>query len=518
MSLVNNMPPLQFQASQITQTEITDTYLEQALLLYPEIKKNMIRGVCEEYDLPLMQRVIGFGRTVTEKDIKGTEKMSIAAERIQWTIQPWLRQLFCLCGAPIGNGAGGSNIILNLDQNWGAPGMVLLFQDGYGNSLNVALTSFATFEGGSGCYQYNAQLLTGNPALTLSASFIQEGQCVGWAWNLSAACDDSATKMPFRVPAWLENYTTTDMVYDDICTTGIQSVLWIEGVNGSRCFQPWEEFQMFSNFLKSFEYWAWYSTKTVNYTNGEIYNTNVNGNQIRSGSGLFEQVDASGYVNNYTISVSSGIAGYNNPANYDAFLTYLQDVLVDWSVQQGLSKGANLDVYCGAKSYALLNRALKGFSDESGGCCFIYDFEEKEEYEIKNNGYTYGVGYEFKNYNFFGFNLTLRKCSVFSDPSVQGFTVNGQTTPWEAWKIVMMTDMTCDGTPLLQYFSRAGCGSSNAFQHGYIAGTINPINPNAEFVQSSNRKKGYEVWYLREGVMICNDPGKCLVFKPVPVA
>lgn len=520
MSLVQNMPPLQFHESQITQQEITDTYLENALLLYPEIKKNMIRAVCEENDLPLLQRVVGFGRTVTEKDIKGTEKMSIAAERIQWTVQPWLRNLFCLCQAPVGNGAAGSDITLGLDQNWGAPGMILMFQDGHGNFLNVRLNTFATAEGGSGCFQYTGQLFTSDPTLTLSAAFIQEGQCVGWTWDVSADCDDSATKMPFRTPAWLENYTTTAMTFDNICTTGIQSVLWIEGVNGSRCFQPWQEFQMFQNFLKSFEMWMWYSTKTVNYNNGTIYNTNEQGNQIRAGSGFFEQVDSTGYINSYNISVTGGIAGYNNPANYDALLTYLQNSIIDWSVQQGLTKGANLDVYCGVQIYALLNRALKGFADESGGCCFIYDYEEREEYEIKNKkeGYSYGVGYEFKQYNFFGFNLTLRQCGVFSSPDVQGFTVPGQTTPWEAWKFVIMPDLTCDGTPLLQYYSRAGCGTSNAFEHGYIAGTVDPMAPNAGFVRSTNMKKGYTVWYLREGVLILNDPGKCLVFKPVPVA
>ena len=517
MSLVANMPPLQFQESMITQGEITDTYLEQALLLYPEIKKNMIRAVCEENDLPLLQRVVGFGRTVTEKDLKGSEKMSIAAERIQWTVQPWLRQLLYPCAPPVGNGAGGSEIILTLDQNWGAAGMVLMFQDGYGNFLNVRLNSGPTAHG-SGCYQYTAQLLNSDPTVTLSGNFIQEGQGVSWSWEVSASCDESSTKSPFRTPAWLENYTTTTMVDADICSTGIQSVLWIEGVNGSRCFQPWQEFQMFQNFLKSFEMWAWYGTGTVDYTNGQIYNDDEYGNAIRAGAGFFTQIDSSGYINAYNVSVTGGIAGYNNPANYDAFLTYLQNTIIDWSVQQGLTKGVNLDVYAGVQIYALLNRALKGFSNESGGCCFIYDYEEREEYEIKDKGYSYGVGYHFKQYNFFGFNLTLRQCAVFSSPDVQPFTVAGQTTPWEAWKFVIMPDQTCDGTPLLQYYSRAGCGSSNAFQHGYIAGTVDPMAPNSEFVRSTNHRKGYNVWYLREGVLIVNDPGKALVFKPVPVA
>lgn len=522
MSLVQNMPPLQFIETQITQQEITDEYLESVGLLYPEIKKNMIRAVCEEQRLPMLQRVVGFGRTVTEKDIRGTERMSIAAEKIQWTVQPWLRQLFCLCGPVIGDGAAGSDVILNLDQDWGAPGMVLMFQNGTGQFLNLRLQSYGTAEGGSGCYQYTAQLQSGNPHQTITSDYIQEGQCVGWSYNNSAACNDGMMDTPFRTPAWLQNWTTTDGVKKQICTTGIQSVLWIEGVNGSRCFQPWQEFQMFQNFLKSFEYWCWYADGTVNATTGAIFNTDEQGDQLRAGYGFFRQVDASGYINNFNISVTNGVDGFNNPANYDAFLTYLRQTVIDWSVQQGMDGGCVLDVYAGINSYALINDALKQFSNESGGCCFLYDYEEKEQYRLddmdSSGQYSYGVGYHFKQYNFYGFVLNVRRCGVFNDPSVQGFTVSGQTTPWEAWKFVIMPDTTCDGTPLLQYYSRAGCGTSNAFNHGYVAGTIDPMSPNSQFVRSATLDKGYTVWYLREGVLIVNDPGKVMVFNPIPVA
>lgn len=507
MSLVQQAAPLQFHPSAITQTEITDTYLEQALLLYPEIKKEMIRAVCEELSLPLTNKVLGHGRTVTETDLKNTDKMSIAAEKIQWTVMPWLRQLFCLCGTVTGNGANDSEIIIPLDQDWGEPGMVLMLQDGNGNYQNIMLTSTATPT--SGCYEYAAKLVTSDPTLTLNPDFVQEGQCIGWSYEITAACADGSTKSPFRTPAWLENYTTTSMIDADICSTGIQSMLWIEGVDGSRCFQPWQEFQMFQNFLKSFEFKGWYSTRTVSNQTGVTNLTDAAGNQVRAGSGIFEQVDSSGNVANYNISLTGAGSGYNNPANYEAFLTFLQDTIVAWSVQNGSFNGKDLDVWAGANAYMLLQRALKDFADQSGGCCFTTDYESGIQYE-------YGVGYEFKQYNFAGFKLTLKKCNIFNDPSVQGYTATGTTTPWEAWKFVIMPDTTCDGTPLIQYYSRGGCGTSNAFKHGYIPGTIDPTNPNSMI--STSHKKGYNTWYLSEGVWILNDPGMVLVFKPVAIA
>lgn len=508
MSLVVQNAPLQFLPSAITQTEVTDTYLEEALLLYPEIKKEMIRAVCEELALPLTNKVLGFGRTVTEADMRNTDKMSIAAEKIQWTVMPWLRSLFNLTGPIVGSGANDTDMIIPLDQNWGAPGMVLMFQDGNGNFQNVILTSGPVSS--SGGFNYTGKLVTSDPTLTFnSAAFAQANQPIGWTYDMVAACSDASVKSPFRTPAWLENYTTTSMIDQDICSTGIQSMLWIEGVDGSRCFQPWQEFQMFQNFMKSFEFKGWYSTTTVNNLTGVVNLTDSAGDQIRAGAGLFQQVDSLGNVAGYNVSVSGGILGYNNPANYDSFLTFLQNTIVDWSVQNGSFNGKDLDVWAGANAYMLLQRALKGFADESGGCCFTTDWETGDQYQ-------YGVGYEFKQYNFAGFKLTLKKCNVFNDPSVQGYTATGTTTPWEAWKFVVMPDTTCDGTPLIQYYSRAGCGTSNAFIHKYIPGTIDPANPNSMIATS--HRKGYNTFYMSEGVMILNDPGMMLVFKPTKVS
>lgn len=494
-----NNAPNTFFPSAITETEVTDVYLTDVLLAYPEIKKQMIRQVCEELSLPLTQRVLGFGRTVSETDLRNTDKMSIAASKIQWTVQPWLRQLLCLCSTPEGTGANDTDIHFSFTDDWATPGMVLMFQDGNGNFQNVMLNSYGT-AAGSGCFTYTGRLVTSDPAVTFdAATFAQPGQCVGWSYDLVAQCADTSVKVPFRTPAWLENYTTTVMTDQDICTTGIQQMLWIEGVDGSRCFQPWQEFQMMQNYLKSFEMRGWYGTKTVNLSNGNVLLTDWEDNQVLAGSGVLEQIDSLGTVNSYAI----GPSGYNNPTQYEAFLNFFQDTIITWAQQNGLTGGLEMDIWAGMQAYNFLQRVLTNFANQAGGCCYITDYES-------GNVYEYKVGVEFRQYYFAGFSFNLKKCAVFDDVSVQGFQRNGG--PWESWRFVVMPDTTCDGTPLIQYYSRGGCGTSNAFIHKYIPGTIDPANPNSS--TAVNHKKGYNVFFNSEGVWILNDPGKILDFRP----
>ena len=510
INAVNNAPQT-FFPSQLLPGDVamTDTYLTDVLLAYPEIKKEMIRAVCEDLSLPLLQRVLGYGRTVSKAELEDTSRMSIAASKIQWTVMPWLRQLLCFCGTPIGNGTNDSNITFFVDDDWASPGMVFALQDGHGNTINVMITSYPVHTG-SGCYEQTGKLVTDDPSVVFDhTAFAAEGQCMAWSYDMVAQCGDTSVKIPFRTPAWLENYTTTTMTDMDICSTGIQQMLWIEGVDGSRCYQPWQEFQQMQQFLKSFEQSGWYATSTINIHTGNVNLTDWENNVVQSGAGVLAQVESAGNIAGYDINVTNPSGtGYNNPANYEAFRQFLNDTVISWSVQQGLSQGAELDLWCGINAYALLQDVLFNYMVQPGGCCILRDFESGIEYQAK-------IGVEIMQYAFAGFKLNLKKCAVFNDPSTQPFVAAGTTTPWEAWKIVAMTD-TCNGIPLIQYYSRAGCGTSNAFRQGYIVGTIDPTTPEATNVHSNNHKKGYNVWFNREGVFLLNDPGKCLVFNATP--
>lgn len=486
---------MQFFQAEYTDQAITEQYLGNVLLLYPEIKKDLTRQICEDLSLVLLNKVIGFGRTVTETQMKNTEKMSIAANKIQWTVLPWLREILTITAAKSGDGTNDSEVTIHLDKGWVTPGMVLMFQNGEGQYINIMITSVGTAE--SGGYSYTGKIVTHDPTLEFTDEYCVVGQQVGWSYELVAACADTSTRVPVVVPSWFENWTTTTMIDRDVCSTGIQTLLWIENPDGSRCWETWEDWQMFQNFLKSWEFKGWYQTRTYDGNNSDTINlTDQDGNSVGAGDGVFPQV-ANGNVTGYDVNT------YKNPSNYEAFRTLIEDTIGVWATQNGLTAGIELDVWAGFNAYQLLQRVLTNFADQAGGCCYVMDYESGNEYEVK-------AGIEFKQYWFAGFKLNLRKCAVFNDPSVQGFTVSG--TPWESWKFVMMPDTTCDGVPLIQYYSRAGCGTSNAFIHKVIPGTINPMDLSSPIATS--HKKGYNTFYNSEGVFVVNDPSKILVFRP----
>lgn len=488
---------MKFYNSAYTQDIVSDEYLGQRLLAFPEIKKTLIREVCEPLALCLLERVLGYGRSVTEADLKNKDKMYIAASHISWAIQPWLRQLFTVVAAPVGDGSGDSTITFTFAENWGTPGMVLLFGDvATGDFVNVILTSSA--ETASGGYSYTGKLLTSDAEATFDEGLAEIGSKVGWSYEVSAQCADTATKIPMTFPAWYQNYTTHKMTFDKLCSSGLQQVLWIEGVDGSRCWQPWEEYQMFQQFLKSMEFAGWYGISTVD-SDGNILVTDGDGNQLQAGDGVFRQV-ATGNDNTYSV------ATYNTPAQYENFLTYIENTITDWAIQNGLTAGIELDVWAGIKAYTLLQRVLKDYANQSHGPFFIKDYESGTVYEYK-------LGAEFRQYYFAGFTLNLKKCAVFDDISVLGAKLPGQSAPQESWKFVIMPDTTCDGTPLIQVYFRAGCGIENAFIHKVIPGTINPLDLTSSV--AVNKFKGYEVFYDTEFVFIVNDPSKILVFKGI---
>ena len=491
---------MQFFEAAYTGEVLTEQYLGDVLLQYPQIKKEMTQMVCEELNLCLTERVIGFGRSVTKDQLANNETMTVAGSKIQWTIMPWQRELFTLLAPPIGNGANFQPITFQFDVSWGSPGMVLMFQDGNGNYINVMLTTFGVEE--SGFYSYMGKIVTGDPTVTLGGAYVQVNQKVGWSYDIVAQCADTTTITPFVTPAWYENYTTTTKTLNTICSTGIQTMLWIELSDGSMCFRPAQEQQMFKNYLISFEQKGWYGTSTYN-AEGVVSMTDQAGNLVAAGDGVFAQGQSS-YIYGYS---TNSTTGYSNPANYEAFRILIEDTIVSWSVQSALTGGVTLELWAGIKAYVLLQRVLQAWSNTSGGCCYVMDYESGVEYEVKG-------GIEFRQYEFSGFIINLRKCAVFDSLNTNGFIASGQTTPWESWRFILMTDTTCDGVPLIQYYSRAGCGSSNAFIQKYIPGTINPANPHS--AEAVNTYSGYQVFFNSEGVWLLNDPSKLIQFVGTP--
>lgn len=478
-----------------TNAVITDDYLGTRLLAFPEIKKTVIKAVCDEENYCLLNKVLGYGRAITEKDLKNNDKMFIAANHITWAIMPRLRQPFTVCDVVVGNGAGLTDITFAFTEDWGTPGMVLMFQDGSGGFVNLYLTSTGTST--SSCFHYTAKLMTSDTAATFDPALAPVGRKVGWTTVVNAACADTTTKIPQVFNDWYTNYTTIMKPLDTICRSGIQQVTWLEGENGTRCWLPQEEYQFFKQFLKSFEWGGWYNTSTVN-SSGVVNSTDQDSNKLQVGEGVFSQIAAG---NKFTYS----IATYTDPAQYANFRTFIKGKIEDWSIAQGLTAGVELDIWAGLKAYSLLQDVLVEFLTAAGGCCFMRDYESGEVYEVK-------AGVHIKQYSWSGFTINLRKCAVFDDPSVNGFYQTG-AVPRESYKFIVMPDATCDGTPLIQVYFRGGCGIEKAFMHKIIPGTIDPRNPDS--MDAVNTFDGFQVYYLTEYVFVVNDPSKLLVFSGI---
>lgn len=478
-----------------TNEVITDEYLGTRLLAFPEIKKTVIKAVCEEENYCLLNKVLGYGRGVTEADLANGDKMYIAANKITWAVMPRLRQPMTVSAAPVGTGVGLANFALQFEEDWGTPGMVLMFQDGAGGFVNVYLTSTATPNAGN--FDYTAKLLSSDLLATFDPLLAPIGRKVGWTTNVNAACADTTTKIPTVFNDWYTNYTTIMKPSKVICRSGIQQVTWLEGEEGTRCWLPQEEYQFFKQFLYSFELGGWYNTTTVSSA-GVVSSTDQSGNSLQVGDGIFAQIAAG---NTFTWS----IATYTNPANYATFRAFIKGKIEDWAIANGLTAGTELDIWAGLKAYSLLQDVLIDFLDQSGGSSYMKDFETGEVYEVK-------AGVHVKQYHWAGFTLNLRKCAVFDDPSINGYYQTG-AVPRESYKFIIMPDTTCDGTPLIQVYFRGGCGIEKAFMHKVIPGTINPVNPDS--MEAVDAFDGFRSYYLTEYVFIVNDPGKILNFPGI---
>lgn len=474
--------------------ETTDIYLTEALLAFPEIKKHLIRTVCDEKNFCLINKVLGYGRAVTESDLKNNDKMFIAANHIDWAIMPRMRVPFTVAAATEGTGVNFGSMTFHFTEGWGAPGMVLMFQDGAGGYTNVILTSIGTAE--SGGFSYTGKLQTSSAAATFDTNLDPVGRSVGWITVASASCADTTTNTPIVYPAWYRNYNTIMRPSLTVCRSGIQQVTWIEGQEGTRCWLPEEEYQFFVQFLKDFELAGWYGKVTAT-ADGSVGTTDQNGLKIQTGSGVLEQVQ-----NGNTIAYDLTL--YTDPANYADFQAFLENTIVNWSIQNNLTDGYELDVWAGIKAFSLLQHVLIQFV-EQGRCCLMRDFANSEDSsEVE-------VGINIKRYMFSGFILNLRKCAIFNDPGVQGYVQAGTSYPLEAYKFIIMPDTTCDGTPLIQVYFRGGCGIEQAFMHKYRPGTVDPLNPNNPY--NITNHDGFETQYLTEFVFLVNDPQKILVFN-----
>lgn len=492
----------------ITKDVVNSFYLEDVLLAHPEIKETYITQVCDEMNMPFLSLIFGYGRAITDTQL-AANKSYIADRRLQWAIQARIRNLATFTSQPsAGQGANNANITIILDEEWLSAGMVLSAQDGEGSWQNLLITaangaSGNGHNGNAGGYSYTCHLLTHDETETFDVSFISEGTTIGWTYSANALCGETSTLTPFKAMDWYTNFTTLIKQHTVICKDAMQQALWImEGDNGTKCFQPLEEKQAFYQFLQSMEAAVVYGTRSYTAVD-TVLATNSGGEDVPTGDGILAQITGGNVISWVIDDYTGGTA-----ADYANFRNMVKDEIIAWSMDAGVTEGAELHCYAGISAYAYWNDALVDFVIQGHACC-LADYTTGNKIE---------VGKETTAFRFAGFVINLHKISTFNNKGIQSALYASTQNPLESWRFLIMPESNCDGQPLLQCYFRGGCGTQSAYVHPIVVGTVDPRDPGNPNVTGSSFDRGYKSGYETEFVVIVSDPQKILNFSPAQTA
>lgn len=477
----------------------SEAYFESVGLKFPEVRKKVITRFCEDKGSALLADIMGTGRTITAKQLADNKKMFIAGNAINWYVETRHRRLVTFKAANTGTGANNGSISITLSGNDGylKPGNTIrIVQQSTGVTYILMLTSAGTFS--SPNYTYTAKLVTGNNATALPVGLIVNNVEAGWSYTLNSSdcSNDQFTCVPTTFPELFKNFTSTLRVCKDVCKNGVQTVLWIEGDNGSRCYLSTEEAQFYGDVFKSFANGAIYGKTTYDST-GTVLITDQNGLYVGAGDGFLEQIDSSSVVN-YQISTY-----FNTPANYEAFRQFLQNKITAWGLREGIQDGL-LYLYVGKGGKMFLQEVLHAYA-VTGNCCTMTTFSDNgEQISGPSNNMLY--------YEFGGYKIVIREEAVFNDvtQNPQVTALGGATL--ESFRMLIVPDKTCDGGPVAQLYFRGGCGIEDSFTPTVRPGTINPFANGPKI--NVTGKPGYELLIETEYVLVLNNPYGVLHLNP----
>jgi len=470
----------------------TTATLTAAQIAHPEIIQNIVQSICNQYSYTFTGIALGYGRYVTEDEIKkNTDKLTIANNNVQWAVMPRVRERVTL-GAQINSGVGGSGaaftMTLNTAFSWVRAGMVMkYYYAATGQYILFLVLSGPTANGAD--WDYSVKIVSSASATTPAA--IPVDSELGFSTIMQASCTEDTTAIPTRYPDQYKNYNTIMKPLKQICKDGVATVTWFKADNGEMCWTPIEEAQFEQESLLNLEQGVVYGKSTVNASD-VVYVTDAAGNSVIAGDGILQQI-ASGNIFSYNINDYEG-----QPANYATLLADLQDEIVDWSILNGITD-TKLMVYAGTKLFALLQQVLADQADQSGGCCFVDYRSGNIEEAVLNRSIS--------KYRFAGFEFVLLKATIFDNPGIQ--------SPDESYTGLIMPDSDCLGNPLIKLFFRGGCGLKDVWLSKYIAGSISPMSGYGRTGQeASNTYSGYKIFKEVEYNVIVTDPSKLIWMQP----
>jgi len=487
----------------IKQGATTDAYFDSIGLKYPEVRKKVISRFCEEKGSALIADMLGTGRTITPKQLADSKKMFTTSNTLNWYVESRHRRLvtFKTVTPIVGTGANNASVTITLS---GADGylkagvVIRIVNKATGTAYLLLLTSAATVAGAN--FTYTAKLVASDVATAIPGGIVVADDQAGWSFVLNSAdcSNDQFTDVPVTFPDLFKNYTSTLRIKKDVCKSGIQTNLWIEGDNGSKCYMPEEERQFYYDVFKSLSNAAIYGQSSY-AANGTIINTDQNGLSVGAGDGLLAQVDASSVIN-WQVSTY-----YNTPANYETLRLFLQNQIVAWGLREGINGGL-LNLYTGKAGKMLLQSVLHDYA-VTGKCCTMTDFSEDGEQVQK-------VLDNITHYAFAGYEIVIREEVMFNDVTQHPPVSALGNASLEAFRMVLIPDKSCDGEPIAQMYFKGGCKVEDSLKPSVRPGTINPYATGGQGNINVTGRPGYELLIETEFTVVLNNPYGVLHLNP----
>jgi len=478
----------------------SEAYFESVGLKFPEVRKKVVTRFCEDKGSALLADIMGTGRTITAKQLADSKKMFIANNSLSWYVETRHRRLVTFKAANTGNGAANTSVAITLSGDDGylkAGNTLRIVDSATGTTYILLLTSGGTVSGSN--FTYTAKLVSNSNATALPVGLIVNNVQAGWSYTMNSAdcSNDQFTCVPTTFPELFKNFTTTLRICKDVCKNGVQTVLWIEGKNGTRCYLPTEEAQFYGDVFKSFANGAIYGKATYDST-GAILITDQNGLSVGAGSGFLEQIDSSSVIN-WQVSTY-----FNTPAQYEAYRQFLQNSIVAWGLREGIKDGL-LYLYMGKGGKMFIQEVLHAYAIQ-GNCCTMTTFNDQgDSISGPSNNMLY--------YEFAGYKLVVREEEIFNDVTQNPtYSALGGAT-LESFRIVIVPDVTCTGEPIAQLYFRGGCGIEDSFKPTVRPGTINPFGNGAMNINVTG-KPGYELLVETEYVVVLSNPYGVLHLNP----
>lgn len=449
-----------FQKGQFGKSNVEQNSLSQNLLLYPQISKKIIREY-PQYSLTYFTE--GLGRYAAEK--------LIGNNAFEWWVKGRTTRPLTATGVSSGNGLGNTAFTVEFVENYANPNDIIRFKNGQQAHVKGAPIETA------GGFTYTLQLQTSESTSSLTGSNIVAGTQVGVVGNAHPEASEKGYGN-LVYPDKHVNYLSICRAAGSISGSAATDITWIEE-NGQRLWYFTMEDDVRKDYMYQSELQMWYNLINVD-ANGNPKVFDLNGKPIITGDGLLAQIDG-GNIGSYSLGLTE-----KQITNFLADLRYTNGETT-----------AKYMVYTGTLGMREFQQAMKDYYIRDGHVLF-YDADTSKPIKL---------GGDFLQYRAMGLDMTLVYNPLFDDPNLH-HNLTSEGLPKESGKMVF-TNMgqLSEGVSNVEILVKGASGISRGFVTKYIAGMIDPFNPNS--IMAANSKDQFSVEYLSNKGIILRRPKSC---------